>query len=367
VKVIVIGAGLGGLALANGLRRAGIAAAVYERDPSPLIRRQGYRLHLSDVGIDASAAVLPPERWAAFLATAHSPQPRFVRLDPALEVLEVHEVAGRHLSVDRQALRDTLRAEVAATITYGRQLIGFHTAGDGVTAHFHDGSTASGDVLVGADGINSAVRRQYLPHARVVDTGVVQLYGKIPSELAEGMDNVFTAITGPGHRVVGVAPTRDYATCSFSAPTEDLPPDLHRLTQERLRTTVTKMTHGWHPRVRRTIAGWREIFPLALRTSVPIPPWTTTRVTLLGDAAHAMSPAAGAGANVALRDAAALIVFLARGGPLLPALRAYEREMIDCGFAAVRASAANGARILGQAPMPDGPRDDVRRGVHPHR
>jgi hypothetical protein len=70
---------------------------------------------------------------------------------------------------------------------------------------------------------------------------------------------------------------------------------------------------------------------------------------------------------VALRDAAALTVLLARGGPVLPALRAYEREMIDCGFAAVRASAANGARILGQAPMPDGPRDDVRRGVHPHR
>ncbi|WP_228644649.1 NAD(P)/FAD-dependent oxidoreductase [Microtetraspora sp. AC03309] len=352
MRVIVIGAGLGGLALASGLRRAGIDVAVYERDLSPLVRGQGYRLHLSDVGIGALTGVMTRERWAAFLATAHTPEPRFVRLDPALEVLEVIEFGGRHLSIDRQTLRDALLAEAAGTITYGRRLTGFQTAADGVTARFDDGSTVSGEVLVGADGINSAVRRQYLPHARIVGTGLVQLYGKIPVELAEGMDNVFTAVTGPDHRVVGVAPTRDYATCSFGIRAEDLPPDLSLMTQERLRAVVREMTYGWHPRIQRMIAGWREIFPLTLRTSVPIPPWETTRVTLLGDAAHAMSPAAGAGANLALRDAAALTAALAHGGPLIPMLRSYEQEMIDSGFAAVRTSAANGARVLGQAPLP---------------
>ncbi|GAA3414013.1 FAD-dependent monooxygenase [Streptosporangium vulgare] len=75
MKVIVIGAGLGGLALANGLGRAGIDVAVYERAQSPLIRRQGYRLHLSDVGIDALTSVMAPQRRAAFWATAHKPAP----------------------------------------------------------------------------------------------------------------------------------------------------------------------------------------------------------------------------------------------------------------------------------------------------
>ncbi|MFI6179882.1 FAD-dependent oxidoreductase [Nonomuraea sp. NPDC051191] len=352
MKVIVAGAGLGGLALACGLRRAGIDVAVYERDRSPLVRRQGYRLHLSDVGIDALTSVMVPERWAAFLATAHTPSPRFVRFDPTLEELDVVKHGGRHLSIDRRTLRDALLADVAETVTYGKRLTGFRVAADQVTACFDDGAAVAGDVLVGADGINSAVRRRYLPHARVVGTGLVQLYGKIPAGRAEGMDNVFTAISGPGHRTVGVAPTRDYATCSFGARAEDLPSGLHLMTQEQLRSLVMDMTDGWHPLVRRMIAQWHEVFPLELRTSVPIPPWRTSRVTLLGDAVHAMSPAAGAGANLALRDAAALSAALAHGGPLMPALRSYERDMIASGFAAVRVSAANGARFLGQDPLP---------------
>ncbi|MFI7423206.1 FAD-dependent oxidoreductase [Nonomuraea sp. NPDC049684] len=360
MKVIVIGAGLGGLALASGLLRAGIDVAVHERDPSPHVRRQGYRLHLSDMGIDALTSVMAPERRAAFLATAHTPSPRFVRFDHTLAGVEVLEHSGLHLSIDRQTLRESLLPEVAETITYGTRLTGFQVVADRVTARFDDGTTVTGDVLVGADGINSAVRGQYLPHARIVGTGLVQLYGKIPVELAEGMDNVFTAITGPGHRVVGVAPTRDYATCSFGARAEDLPAGLNLMTQDQLRSLVMDLTHGWHPLVRRMISQWYDVFPLELRTSVPIPPWQTTRVTLLGDAAHAMSPAAGAGANLALRDAAALTQaltqalapVLARGGPLIPALRSYEQEMIDSGFAAVRMSAANGARLLGQDPLP---------------
>lgn len=352
MRVIVIGAGLGGLALANGLRGTGVDVAVYERDASPVIRGQGYRLHLGDLGIDALASVLAPERWAAFLAAAHTPGPRFVRLDPALRVLEEHDFGGRHLSVDRQELRDTLLADVKGLVTYGKRLTAFQAEDEYVTARFDDGTTATGEVLVGADGVGSAVRRQYLPHARVVGTGLTQLYGKIPRESAEDLDHVFSAVTGPGHRVVGIAHTRDYATLSFSARTEELPPEPHLL-----RSLVMEMTSGWHPRIRRMLADWREIFPLVLRTSVPIAPWDTTRVTLLGDAAHAMSPAGGAGANLALRDAASLAAALAGGRPLIPELliaelRSYEREMIDSGFAAVRASAANGVRVLGQDPLP---------------
>ncbi|WP_433348743.1 FAD-dependent oxidoreductase [Microtetraspora malaysiensis] len=352
MRVIVIGAGLGGLALAGGLRRSGIDVAVYERDPSPVVRGQGYRLHLSDVGIDAAASVLGPGRWSAFLSTAHTPKARFIRFDTELRVLEEHDFEGRHLAVDRQELRDTLLADLDRVITYGKHLTAFRTETEHVTAHFEDGTTATGEVLVGADGVNSAVRRQYLPHARVVGTGLTQLYGKIPRRSAEDLDHVFSAITGSGHRVVGVALTRDYATCSFSARTDELPPEPHHMRQHQLRSLVAEMTYGWHPRVQRMLAGWHEIFPLALRTSVPIAPWATTRVTLLGDAAHAMSPAAGAGANLALQDAARLAAALSGGGPLISELRSYERGMAGSGFAAVRASAANGARILGQDPLP---------------
>ncbi|NUW46214.1 FAD-dependent monooxygenase [Nonomuraea rhodomycinica] len=354
--MIVAGAGVGGLCLANALRGAGIEVAVHERDPAVSSRRQGYRLHLGEPGIEALSSALPAGRWEEFLAGAHVPEPRFVRLDPGLNVLDVVEHGGRHLSVDREALRRALLADVEDAVTFGARLTGFETGRGSVVALFADGTAVAGDVLVGADGIGSAVRGRYLPHARVVGTGLVQLYGKIPLGLAYDMGNVFTAITGPGHRTVGVAPTRGYATCSFGARAEDLPPGLDLMSQEELRALVMELTPGWHPRVHDMIAHWTEIVPLELRTSVPVPPWPATRVTLLGDAVHAMSPAAGAGANVALRDATTLASALAstsaRGGDPREAVRAYEAEMIEYGFAAVRASAANGARFLGQDPLP---------------
>jgi 2-polyprenyl-6-methoxyphenol hydroxylase-like FAD-dependent oxidoreductase len=87
-----------------------------------------------------------------------------------------------------------------------------------------------------------------------------------------------------------------------------------------------------------------ESIRIAIRVSVPIGPWPATRVTLLGDAIHAMSPARGSGANTALRDAALLAKELrsaARGDkPVVQAIAGYEREMVDHGFAAVRGSTA---------------------------
>jgi 2-polyprenyl-6-methoxyphenol hydroxylase-like FAD-dependent oxidoreductase len=86
---------------------------------------------------------------------------------------------------------------------------------------------------------------------------------------------------------------------------------------------------------------------------VPVDPWPTTRVTLLGDAIHAMIPAAGAGACVALREASDLATTLVHAnGDVVGALRDYEAAMVERGFAAVREGAGNGARFLGQAPLP---------------
>lgn len=99
-----------------------------------------------------------------------------------------------------------------------------------------------------------------------------------------------------------------------------------------------------------------SVFPVAVRTSVPIGAWETTAVTLLGDAVHVMSPAIGVGANTALRDArvlAARLVQAAQGRPLAEALRGLdEKEMTGYGFDAVRESAERGHRLAGQDPLP---------------
>lgn len=120
---------------------------------------------------------------------------------------------------------------------------------------------------------------------------------------------------------------------------------------------MTDAVESWHPRVREIVAACEPatMFVLPLRTSVPIDPWPATPVTLLGDAIHAMSPAAGAGACVALRDASHLAAALAEaaaGRDLADAIGGYEAAMVDYGFTAVREGASNGARFLGQDPLP---------------
>jgi 2-polyprenyl-6-methoxyphenol hydroxylase-like FAD-dependent oxidoreductase len=107
----------------------------------------------------------------------------------------------------------------------------------------------------------------------------------------------------------------------------------------------------WHPALRQLVqaVGASTITAFAVRTSVPIPPWATRRVTLLGDALHNMTPFWGIGANTALRDAAALRRALAAAAhgqaDLIQALAAYERDMISYGFAAVQASLKNMKRF----------------------
>jgi 2-polyprenyl-6-methoxyphenol hydroxylase-like FAD-dependent oxidoreductase len=391
LHVLVAGAGLGGLALAQGLQRAGIDVTVVEQDRSLTSRTQGYRLHLDADARDALAQVLPEASMRLFLATAGVPAPRFMALDDQLETVftQPAATADDDLAVDRLVLRRILLAGVQGRVVFGKKLDRFVERHDGVTAFFSDGSRADADVLVAADGVGSAVRRQYLPHARIVETGVWQIYGRVPLDertrplFDERMRGIFTVIGGPEGTFVGVAPvefpepphtaaariapdvvlppTADYMTCSFGARREwfgGLSDDeLRALSGDHLHELVTGAVRTWHPRVREIVAQCEpaSMFGLPLRSSVPIRRWATSRITLLGDAIHAMSPAAGAGACVALRDAARLTAALGEAATrrdLIDAVRDYESDMTERGFAAVVAGAENGERFLGQDPLP---------------
>src|SRR3979409_467091 len=114
---------------------------------------------------------------------------------------------------------------------------------------------------------------------------------------------------------------------------------------------VLALMDDWHPALRWLVqtADISSITSFAVKTSVPIPPWQTRNVTLLGDALHNMTPFRGIGANTALRDAAALrgaLVAVDRGEQdLSAALAGYERDMIAYGFSAVRTSLADMKRF----------------------
>jgi 2-polyprenyl-6-methoxyphenol hydroxylase-like FAD-dependent oxidoreductase len=123
-----------------------------------------------------------------------------------------------------------------------------------------------------------------------------------------------------------------------------LPENLEAVDGKKFKEAVAALMHGWRPALRSLVhrAECSTINAFPVKTSIPIPPWKTRNVTLLGDALHNMTPFRGIGANTALRDAAALhraLVRVDRGeDELIPALGAYERDMIEYGFRAVRTS-----------------------------
>lgn len=360
-RVAIVGGGLGGLTLAQGLRLAGVDVTVYERDPSAQVRGQGYRLHIDAHGAGALRLCLPPLLYQQYARTTYRPvtdTPRITVLSKNLRQLRVIELPAGDPelatgAVDRQVLRDILRTGLDERLRFGWEFTGYEVGGGAITLRFADGRTATTDILVGADGVGSRVRRQYLPHAVVRDTGERCVYGRTP--LCPEVDALLPEATRHGFvAVVEALRSRGMAVGVMRFPGGDgsyvmwaltarerafgpgaFGPDLAELPGPGLTERVERQIRRWHPAVRALVARCDpdRTAMVPIRVAEPVPPWPSTNVTLLGDAIHAMSPAGGSGANTALRDAGLLCRTLGTG-----TLQGYETAMLEYGFAAVAAS-----------------------------
>jgi 2-polyprenyl-6-methoxyphenol hydroxylase-like FAD-dependent oxidoreductase len=165
----------GGLCLAHGLRDAGVNVRLFERDRGPTDRMQGYRLTINAGGARALRSCPPTANFE------RSPrQPRSAPPSRSTISFAVCSPSGFRRTINRRprplgrsaasALRQILLEGLEDVVSFGKTF-----APDGrVVAHFDDGSIAEGDVLVGADGAGSHVRRQLLPQAERIDTGIVR-------------------------------------------------------------------------------------------------------------------------------------------------------------------------------------------------
>lgn len=391
MKVLVIGGGTGGLALAHGLLRAGIEVAVFERDALRTDGLHGYRVGIDPDGSRALHALLPSELYDTFVATRARDPKYFNMLTEGLkEVLSMDvpppaDPVDSEKSISRMTLRQVLLTGLDDVVEFGKEFTRFEQQADQVTAYFADGTSATGDLLVAADGSGSRVRRQYLPHATVEETGIVAIAGKlpitaesrqlVPPKVFEGISminaprglfcilhvmefqwdrdgNVKSGIGGNTEELIRRWPglqfdnTRDYINWGVSATKGKLPANVMELRGRDLVDVVLGLTPGWHPNLRRLfeLSDPGTCFPVNILTSVPLEPWQTTNVTLLGDAIHTMTPGRGVGANTALRDAVNLCrqLIQVRDGrrELIEAVRDYEAAMIEYGFDAVLKSRA---------------------------
>jgi len=389
MRVIIAGGGIGGLCLAQGLTKAGIEVTVYERDRSRAERLDRYRLHISPAGSRALRACLPASAWKTFVAGAGEAEGGFGFLTERLKTLvvvedavmypETADPAERARPADRMFLREVLLSGLDGMVRYGRKLDSYALLpGGAVTARFTDGTTATGDVLVGADGVGSAVRRQYLPAAEPVPTGALgvgwtvpfdtaAIGPRIPQRLRTGMNMImaavpfflFTSVFRRPGRVDDAARSsqEDYLLCALVARRDACAPGIESFDGSALRAAAAKMMAGWHPDLTRLAAEAepRSFGAFPFLAAPHASRWASSTVTLLGDAIHCMPPAGGNGANMALRDASLLSRSLAAAAhgdtPLLQAIGDYETEMRDYAFSAVRTALANERLALSASPV----------------
>src|SRR3954465_7013746 len=227
MHVLIAGGGLAGLCLAQGLKRAGVSCAVYERDPE--VRRQGYRITINGDGGNALEACLPPDLYELYLQASRNTPPRRMSVVVASQANELstaphfgapNEGERPHTAIHRRTLRQILGARLGNAVQPAAKVVGFERDGDKVRLLLEDGTSAEGDVLVGADGVYSAVRRTLMPEVEVIDTGIQGLgafgrtplapatHGALPPVLPDGFVIAVEPATGVTLAMGGMDPRR---------------------------------------------------------------------------------------------------------------------------------------------------------------
>ncbi len=323
-KAIIIGGGIGGVTAAIALKRAGLDVTVYERAEE--LREVGSGLPL----------------WTNALRTLH-----ILGLTDELEKLGVQVRSVRVSTWKGDTLTDTSndkhlkklgtitivvhRAELltlllktlgAENVQLGMTCVGFTQDVTGVTAKFANGQEVRGDVLIGADGIHSVIRTQLFGLVKPNYVGYTCWRG-LAHTARTGLE---TWAWGKGCQF-GITPMsqgRAYWFVQKYAPEdeEDKP--------DGRKNSILEMFHDWHDPIPAVIEATAETD--ILRNDIfelkHLHHWSHGRVTLLGDAAHAMTPNLGQGACQAIEDAVALADYLKDTTNISEALKNYERRRI---------------------------------------
>lgn len=373
-KILIIGAGLGGLALAQGLVKAGFHATVFERDESPTCRSQGYRISIRSLGIQALAALLTPEKMDRLsIAKVADVGDGFTcaneKMEPFFSVPQGQDAAVQFL---RTELRSLLQEGI--DIKWNKRLAMFEDLGDQVVAHFEDGSHAAGDLLVGCDGGGSIVR-ELLPSVygnslgsipKVVDSNRFIFGGQINRtpewDMLLPLNKAgLVRFLGLNSHYMGVcfseradrSPTVFWA---FSEEIENRNAPWYQFDQGpecrmRILNHCKQLMENepWHENLKKLVYDTPAeaiMAPWLVRTtrfpdSDKYPMASTGRVTLVGDSAHTMPTERGLGGNNVLEDARLLSTLLASSSKPIDwprLIEKYEREMFARARIAVQES-----------------------------
>jgi salicylate hydroxylase len=327
-SIVIVGGGIGGLFAANALVAHGLKVSVYEQ--APALTEVGAGVYITPNSVRQLQRVgLGPqvEKWGAKVGTTSQ---YFHHNGSVISEVQVTDTSGWNATygMHRADLVDMLAKALPPGVVHtGHRCTGFERHGEVARVTFENGVVAEGDVVVGADGIHSALRPYVHPESRPVFSGTITYRGVVPAELVPEWPAeswlmwlgkgkhflVYPLRAGRLINFVGFVPADREMKESWSAAGE----------AEALRREFV----DWDPRIGYLLRQVQTTFRTALFDRDPLPSWTKGRLTLLGDAAHAMLPHLGQGANQSIEDGMALATILANTdrSTVLAGLLLYER------------------------------------------
>ncbi len=323
-SVVIIGAGIGGLAAAVALQRAGVEVQVYEQAES--LRELGAGLTLWTNAVKALDKIGLADM---LIHIGYSDGGGLIRradgtvLQSTSQADLKQRYGASNYAVHRIELLRELAEAAGSCVQYNKSFSHYTQNAHRITAHFHDGTSVTADALIGADGIRSTVRQQSLPNSQPRYAGYTAWRAVVEFDHAI-TQHQWGESWGRASRF-GLVPLKHNRIYWFA--TDTAPAGTHIPAGERLDFLLERFK-TWHTPIADIIAATPEqaILQHDIYYIDPLPTWVNGHAVLLGDAAHAMTPDMGQGACQAIEDAIVLAKQISRHETIDGALWVYDDE-----------------------------------------
>jgi 2-polyprenyl-6-methoxyphenol hydroxylase-like FAD-dependent oxidoreductase len=319
-RILIVGAGIGGLATAIALQQAGFEAAIYEN--APALRGIGAGISLWSNATSALEKLGLLDEAVSKSAVFNSVKILNERGELLLQT-NIGNYPTPAICIHRADLIDLLQRNCApGTIHLGKNFERFEQTETSVTAFFADGTNATGDILIGADGINSRVRAQFKGDAKPVYRGYAVWRSTVEFDAANlDLDSPGETF-GAGKRfgLVPIGKNRFYWYATNNQPENSI------LQSDRRKSQLLEFFQDWHAPIPQIIAATdaEDILQNDCYDRLPERRWSIGRACLIGDGAHPTTPNLGQGGCMALEDAIILTKCLQNSSEPNKAFREFE-------------------------------------------